>query len=86
MTTSREQFRQWLEAPEGARLEFKEARHSYHFEKLLQYCVALARMLHEGRDFVFWRVVSLSSERFREVGRRLMARRVGVERGRGAFQ
>ena len=42
MTTSREQFRQWLEAPEGARLEFKEARHSYHFEKLLQYCVALA--------------------------------------------
>ena len=42
MTTSREQFRQWLEAPEGARLEFKEARHSFHFEKLLQYCVALA--------------------------------------------
>ena len=42
MTTSTEQFRQWLEAPEGARLEFKEARHNYHFEKLLQYCVALA--------------------------------------------
>ena len=42
MTTSREQFRQWLEAPEGARLEFKKARHNYHFEKLLQYCVALA--------------------------------------------
>ena len=42
MTTSTEQFRQWLEAPEGARLEFKEARRNYHFEKLLRYCVALA--------------------------------------------
>ena len=42
MTTSREQFRQWLEAPEGTRLEFKEARHSYDFGKLLRYCVALA--------------------------------------------
>lgn len=42
MTTSREQFLQWLEAPEGARLEFKEARHNYQFEKLLPYCVALA--------------------------------------------
>ena len=42
MTTSREQLRQWLEAPEGARLEFKEARRNYHFEKLLRYCVALA--------------------------------------------
>lgn len=43
MTTSREQFRQWLEAPEGARLEFKEARHNYHFEKLLQVLPALSR-------------------------------------------
>ena len=32
MTTSKELFRQWLEAPEGARLEFKEARNNYHFE------------------------------------------------------
>ena len=42
MTTSREQFRQWLEAPEGARLEFKEARRKYDLKKLFQYCVALA--------------------------------------------
>ena len=31
MTTSKAQFRQWLKAPEGARLEFKEARNNYHF-------------------------------------------------------
>ena len=42
----------------------------------------LARMLHEGLDFVFWRVVWFSSARFREVGRWLMARRVRVERRR----
>lgn len=28
--------------PEGARLEFKEAKENYHFEKLVDYCVALA--------------------------------------------
>ena len=39
----------------------------------------LARMLHEGLGSSFWRVVWLSSERFREVGRRLMVRRVGLE-------
>lgn len=40
--TSGEQFRQWLEAPEGARLECKEARHGYNPQDLLRYCVALA--------------------------------------------
>ena len=46
----------------------------------------LTRMLREGGDFVFWRIVWLSSERFREGGRRWMARRVGLKRGRGRFR
>ena len=46
----------------------------------------LTRMLHEGRDFVFSWVVWLSLERFRRVVRRWKARRVGMERRRGAFQ
>jgi ATP-dependent DNA helicase RecG len=32
----------WLEEPEGVRLEFKEARQRFDFEKLVNYCVALA--------------------------------------------
>lgn len=40
--TSQEQLRQWLNAPEGSRFEFKEAKNRYDFEKLVEYCVALA--------------------------------------------
>lgn len=32
----------WLREPEGEHLEFKEAKHNFNFDKLLQYCVALA--------------------------------------------
>lgn len=42
MTTSLDQLREWLGEPEGTRLEFKEAKQNYHFEKLVEYCVALA--------------------------------------------
>ena len=42
MSTSREQLLQWLTEPEGVRLEFKEAKHNFHFDKLVEYCVALA--------------------------------------------
>lgn len=42
MNTTRAQFDQWLAEPEGSRLEFKEAKQRYDFEKLLKYCVALA--------------------------------------------
>jgi ATP-dependent DNA helicase RecG len=42
MHTTPEQLQQWLTEPEGTRLEFKEAKSRYDFEKLLQYCVALA--------------------------------------------
>ena len=42
MRTSVEQLMQWLSEPEGLRLEFKEAKSRYDFDKLVQYCVALA--------------------------------------------
>ena len=42
MPTTPEQLQQWLTEPEGARLEFKEAKQRYDFDKLLQHCVALA--------------------------------------------
>ena len=42
MPTSTTQLHQWLLEPEGQRLEFKEAKQRYDFEKLLKYCVALA--------------------------------------------
>ncbi|MGH8042828.1 MAG: ATP-binding protein [Rudaea sp.] len=40
--TSPEQIAQWLSEPEGERLEFKTASNSFAFEKLVDYCVALA--------------------------------------------
>lgn len=42
MATTREQFDQWLTEPEGLRLEFKQAKQNYHFDSLVEYCVALA--------------------------------------------
>ena len=42
MPTTREQLQRWLDEPEGTNLELKEARKSFHFEKLVEYCVALA--------------------------------------------
>ena len=51
MPTTREQFEQWLAEPDGVRLEFKEARQSYQFDKLVEYCVALAN--EGGGQIVF---------------------------------
>ena len=42
MKTTHEQFLTWLNAPEGAQLEFKSATSRFDFEKLVDYCVALA--------------------------------------------
>lgn len=42
MATTHEQLRHWLGEPEGTNLEFKEAQRRYDFEKLVEYCVALA--------------------------------------------
>ena len=46
----------------------------------------LARMLHEGLDFVFCRVVWLFSENFRGVARELMARRVPMEPSKLSYE
>jgi ATP-dependent DNA helicase RecG len=40
--TTREELQQWLDAPEGNRLEFKEAKQRFDFEELVNYCVAIA--------------------------------------------
>lgn len=37
-----EEFEKLLSAPEGARLEFKEARRRFDFDELVRYCVAMA--------------------------------------------
>ncbi len=42
MPTTSEQLHAWLAEPECVRLEFKEAKQNYHFDKLVEYCVALA--------------------------------------------
>lgn len=41
-STTSERFKQYLSVPEGTRLEFKAAKSSYEFDKLVNYCVALA--------------------------------------------
>ena len=61
MRTTPERFRQWLAEPEGARLEFKEARTRFDFDKLVQYCVALA---NEGGGQI---VLGVSDRRPRHV-------------------
>jgi len=42
MTTAREQFEAILAAPEGTRIEFKSASGGFHFDKLVEYCAAIA--------------------------------------------
>ena len=56
-----EQIARWLSEPEGERLEFKSARTSYPFEKLVDYCVALA---NEGGGVV---LLGATDERPRQV-------------------
>lgn len=52
MHTILEQLMRWLGEPEGLRLEFKEAKNRYDFDKLVDYCVALA---NEGGRVGSWR-------------------------------
>lgn len=40
--TTPEEFLRILDAPEGSRLEFKQARNRYEFDELVRYCVAVA--------------------------------------------
>ena len=60
MTTTREQLQRWIEEPEGTNLEFKEAKSNYHFDKLVEYCVALA---NEGGGKIIRGVTDLRPRR-----------------------
>ena len=42
MKTSLDQLQEWMDSKESERLEFKEAKQNFHFEKLVKYCAALA--------------------------------------------
>ena len=42
MPTSLDQLTEWLNAEEGDRFEFKQAKNNFHFDKLVQYSVAIA--------------------------------------------
>lgn len=59
--TSEDQIARWLSAPEGERLEFKSARNNFHFDKLVDYCVALA---NEGGGQI---LLGVTDERPRQV-------------------
>jgi ATP-dependent DNA helicase RecG len=56
-----EEIARWLAEPEGERLEFKSARNNFHFEDLVDYCVALA---NEGGGRI---ILGVSDERPRVV-------------------
>ena len=60
MPTTREQLQHWLDEPEGVHLEFKEAKHNFHFDKLVDYCVALA---NEGGGNIILGVTDLRPRR-----------------------
>ncbi len=42
MRATEQQVHDWLKARENEHLEFKEARHNFHFDTLVKYCAALA--------------------------------------------
>ena len=42
MSVTLHQLEEWLGSKEDEHLEFKEAKHNFHFEKLVKYCAALA--------------------------------------------
>jgi ATP-dependent DNA helicase RecG len=70
--TTPEQVRSWIDAPEGRHLEFKSAAGGFHFEKLVDYCVALA---NEGGGEIILGVTDrrprqvVGTEAFSEPGR-----------------
>lgn len=86
--TTPDQFQAWLDAPEGGHLEFKSATGGFHFEKLLDYCVALA---NEGGGTIILGVTDrrprevVGTQAFAEPGRteaglhQRLARRIPVE-------
>lgn len=61
MATTPEQLRTWIDAPESRRFEFKEAKQRFDFNKLRDYCVALA---NEGGG---WMIFGVTDRRPRQV-------------------
>jgi ATP-dependent DNA helicase RecG len=61
MNTSLEQIRRFMTDLEAERLEFKEARKSYPFDKLLRYCAAIA---NEGGGRI---ILGITDKRPREI-------------------
>jgi len=61
MTISLEELHRLMNAMEGENLEFKEARQSYQFDKLLKYCAALA---NEGGGKI---ILGVSDQRPRRI-------------------
>lgn len=61
MTISLEELQRLMNAMEGENLEFKEARQSYQFDKLLKYCAALA---NEGGGKI---ILGVSDQRPRRI-------------------
>lgn len=59
--SAEEDITRWLAEPEGERLEFKSARNNFHFDKLADYCVALA---NEGGGRI---ILGVSDARPRDV-------------------
>lgn len=70
--TTVELLQAWLAEPEGGRFEFKEAKNNFHFEKLVEYCVAVA---NEGGGKIILGVTDrrprqvVGTEAFAEPGR-----------------
>lgn len=61
MSAALQELEAWLKEPEGERLEFKQAKTTYDFNKLLQYCAALA---NEGSGKI---ILGVSDKRPRRV-------------------
>jgi ATP-dependent DNA helicase RecG len=65
-------LQEWMEAREDEHLEFKEAKSNFHFEKLVEYCVALA---NEGGGKIIFGVTDkrprrvVGSQAFQELPR-----------------
>lgn len=72
MMTTADEFESFLNAPEGSRFEFKQAKQNFHFEELIRYCVALA---NEGGGKIIFGVsdkrprIVLGTKAFSEPGR-----------------
>ena len=62
MVTTVDQLQQWMDVPEeGGHIEFKQAKKKYDFDKLVEYCAALA---NEGGGRM---ILGVTNNRPREV-------------------